>query len=308
MRVISLVPSLTETLVEAGVNVVGRTRFCVHPKDKVAAIPVIGGTKDLKQELIERLKPDLVVMDKEENTREMAEKLKFKIHATHVDSVLSLQSTFLDLSRILQNQQLHLWGSELREILKSAKSSHVLPRAESVLMGLLKNSILFDPSLAQPNPTSPPKDASGITPPFMDSAAHASVASFDLSGASSFHELLKRPWVYVIWKDPWMAVGPGTFIWSVFEHLGLEQPLQLGWQGLCHAIDIESHTKYPKFDLEKLGGECVLLLSTEPFPFVKRWSQLSDVKHTRYAIDGEAISWFGIRSLRFLKDMQTHMS
>ena len=44
---ISMVPSWTETLIAAGANVVGRTRFCVHPKDAVAVIPSFGGTKTL---------------------------------------------------------------------------------------------------------------------------------------------------------------------------------------------------------------------------------------------------------------------
>ena len=46
MRVVSLVPSWTETLIEAGVDVVGRTRFCLHPRDRVKSIPAVGGTKD----------------------------------------------------------------------------------------------------------------------------------------------------------------------------------------------------------------------------------------------------------------------
>ena len=42
-----MVPSLTETLIECGVEVIGRTRFCVHPLDKVSTIPVVGGTKEI---------------------------------------------------------------------------------------------------------------------------------------------------------------------------------------------------------------------------------------------------------------------
>lgn len=46
-RIISLVPSQTELLIDLGLaeNIVGRTKFCIHPKDKVANIPKIGGTK-----------------------------------------------------------------------------------------------------------------------------------------------------------------------------------------------------------------------------------------------------------------------
>jgi hypothetical protein len=48
MRVVSFVPSWTETLLECGVNVVGRTRYCIHPTEKIQNIAIIGGTKDAK--------------------------------------------------------------------------------------------------------------------------------------------------------------------------------------------------------------------------------------------------------------------
>lgn len=58
MRVICLVPSLTEALVECGVKVVGRTRFCVHPAERVAGIRVVGGTKDVDWAACAALRPD----------------------------------------------------------------------------------------------------------------------------------------------------------------------------------------------------------------------------------------------------------
>ena len=74
-RVISLVPSITELLIDLGVDVVGRTKFCVHPKDKVSSIPIIGGTKNFRFEVIDDLKPDLIVGNKEENYKEGIAKL-----------------------------------------------------------------------------------------------------------------------------------------------------------------------------------------------------------------------------------------
>ncbi|MDP6374701.1 MAG: helical backbone metal receptor [Pseudomonadales bacterium] len=70
MKVVSLVPSLTETLPACGVEVVGRTRYCVHPAGFVSDIAVVGGTKGVNWQKVADLAPDLVVMDKEENTRE----------------------------------------------------------------------------------------------------------------------------------------------------------------------------------------------------------------------------------------------
>ena len=67
MRVVSLVPSLTQTLFDLGLStdeVVGRTPWCIHPAGKVDQVMVIGGTKTPNLDKIRRLKPDLIVMDK----------------------------------------------------------------------------------------------------------------------------------------------------------------------------------------------------------------------------------------------------
>src|SRR5437868_6660844 len=90
MRVVSFVPSWTETLLSSGVEVVGRTRFCIHPHEKVAAIPVVGGTKDWNLEKLRALKPDLLLLDQEENPKFMAEQSEFPFHATHIESVQSV--------------------------------------------------------------------------------------------------------------------------------------------------------------------------------------------------------------------------
>src|SRR5207245_1890265 len=62
VKVVSLVPSLTETLVVWGVDVVGRTRFCLHGDGER-----VGGTKDPDVSAVIALRPDLVVANKEEN-------------------------------------------------------------------------------------------------------------------------------------------------------------------------------------------------------------------------------------------------
>jgi ABC-type hemin transport system substrate-binding protein len=70
MRVVSLVPSATETLLAFGVEPVACTRFCEQP-----AIASVGGTKDPDVEAVVALQPDLVVVDEEENRLEDAEAL-----------------------------------------------------------------------------------------------------------------------------------------------------------------------------------------------------------------------------------------
>jgi len=70
-RIVSLVPSLTETLfaLGCGERVVGATDYCVHPADALAGVPRVGGTKNPDVERICALAPDLVLANKEENRR-----------------------------------------------------------------------------------------------------------------------------------------------------------------------------------------------------------------------------------------------
>lgn len=70
MRVVSLVPSVTETLLAWGVVPVGVTRFCERPE-----LAAVGGTKDPDVAAVVALAPDLVVVDREENRRQDAEAL-----------------------------------------------------------------------------------------------------------------------------------------------------------------------------------------------------------------------------------------
>jgi ABC-type Fe3+-hydroxamate transport system substrate-binding protein len=76
-RIVSLVPSLTETLfaLGAGSRVVAVTRYCVEPARDVAALPKVGGTKNPDVAAIHALTPDLVLVNAEENRREDVEAL-----------------------------------------------------------------------------------------------------------------------------------------------------------------------------------------------------------------------------------------
>ena len=76
-RIISLVPSQSELLFDLGLNeeVVGITKFCIHPIDKFATRTKVGGTKKLKIDVIRALQPDLIIGNKEENTKSEIELL-----------------------------------------------------------------------------------------------------------------------------------------------------------------------------------------------------------------------------------------
>ena len=76
-RIVSLVPSITELLFDlgAGGSVVGRTPFCIHPRDGVANVPRVGGTKTPRLERIRALEPTHVIVNVDENRREDADAL-----------------------------------------------------------------------------------------------------------------------------------------------------------------------------------------------------------------------------------------
>lgn len=72
LRIVSLVPSQTELLFELGLEeeVVGITKFCVHPAEQFRKKPRVGGTKKVKLDKIRALSPNLIIGNKEENTEE----------------------------------------------------------------------------------------------------------------------------------------------------------------------------------------------------------------------------------------------
>lgn len=76
-RIICLVPSLTELLYELGLDdqVVGITKFCVHPPEWFKNKQRVGGTKNVNLKTTVDLNPDLIIANKEENVKEQVETL-----------------------------------------------------------------------------------------------------------------------------------------------------------------------------------------------------------------------------------------
>ena len=77
-RIICLVPSLTELLIdlELSAYIVGRTKFCIYPVDKVNSISKVGGTKTPDIDKIKSLHPDFIIANKEENNQEDIDELQ----------------------------------------------------------------------------------------------------------------------------------------------------------------------------------------------------------------------------------------
>jgi ABC-type Fe3+-hydroxamate transport system substrate-binding protein len=76
-RIVSLVPSITELLCDLGLaeQIVGRTGFCVHPRETVRRIPKVGGTKDVDLDKVRALAPTHAILNVDENRKEDASAL-----------------------------------------------------------------------------------------------------------------------------------------------------------------------------------------------------------------------------------------
>ena len=90
-HIVSVVPSQTELLFDLGLDaeIIGITKFCIYPADKVKQKQLVGGTKTLNIRKIYALQPDLILANKEENTREQIEELQQR-YAVHVTDIITL--------------------------------------------------------------------------------------------------------------------------------------------------------------------------------------------------------------------------
>lgn len=242
MRVVSMVPSWTETLLRAGVQVVGRTRYCIHPPQKITNIPIVGGTKDVSWDLVIDLKPDIVLFDKEENPFEMAEECPLPYLATHVSSLHTLQIELARLGEYFENPDLMEMSIECLDILEA--------------------------------PT-----------PKWDFNKIPGVLEWVKMPTRNYDEVM-----YMIWKKPWMSVSRETYIGSVLEKLG------------ASLVEFPEGDRYPVIGIEDYK-DCFFLFSSEPFPFHKKVGELRELGLEGAVVNGESYSWFGARSLDFLREV-----
>ncbi len=93
-RIISLVPSQTELLCDLGLDeqVVGITKFCIHPEEWFRTKTRVGGTKTVNFEKIATLQPDLIIANKEENTQAEIEALQ-KLYPVYTSDIFNLEDS-----------------------------------------------------------------------------------------------------------------------------------------------------------------------------------------------------------------------
>jgi ABC-type Fe3+-hydroxamate transport system substrate-binding protein len=104
LRIISLVPSQTELLYDLGLNdeVVGITKFCVHPNEWFKTKTRIGGTKNINLEKIKSLAPNLILANKEENVREQVLSLAahYTVYISDINDIASAYTMIEDIGKL----------------------------------------------------------------------------------------------------------------------------------------------------------------------------------------------------------------
>ena len=103
-RIVSLVPSQTELLFDLGLDdeVVGITKFCIHPENWLKEKTIIGGTKNFHLDRIKALQPDLIIANKEENTKELVEELAldYPVYISDINNIEDALQMIADVGKL----------------------------------------------------------------------------------------------------------------------------------------------------------------------------------------------------------------
>jgi len=115
-RIVSLVPSQTELLYDLGLeeSVVGITKFCVHPHHFKSTKQIVGGTRQINIEKIIALNPDIILCNKEENTKAIVEDCSkiCNVHVSNIESISECMEMILQYGEIFNTKDEALKISE----------------------------------------------------------------------------------------------------------------------------------------------------------------------------------------------------
>ncbi len=121
LRIVSIVPSQTEFLFDIGLaeNIVGITKFCIHPAEAVKHKSIVGGTKNINIQKIIDLQADIVIANKEENEQSQIEELM-----KHVSVWISDIYTLEDAYQMMQSLgKLFDKSTEAEELVKMIQTN-----------------------------------------------------------------------------------------------------------------------------------------------------------------------------------------
>jgi ABC-type Fe3+-hydroxamate transport system substrate-binding protein len=124
-RIISLVPSQTELLVDLGLRdrIMGVTKFCVHPENLKDEKTIVGGTKNVNFEKIKLLQPDIIICNKEENTQEMVRELE-KIAPVWISDIETIPDSFAVIEQLGEIFEVSAKASEIISKIKLEAKKH----------------------------------------------------------------------------------------------------------------------------------------------------------------------------------------
>ena len=260
----------------AGAEVVGRTRYCIHPGDLVDRIPIHGGTKTLttQEELSTVVQSgDLVLLDREENPKAFCERfeaLGARVIATHIRNLADFEHALDELVLVFRQSEEHQVAERLIEMqVRSRQVQKLLPRGAI-------------PSLRSKGDRWNPHAPTALVIWTTEGARDATVSKEQGSATE------------------WMLGSPQVYLGDVFQRLTGQQLWvpTIGPSAVGRDYPVTPH--FPA-DLQ-------VILLTEPFPFWRRFDAWADDlirqgARSVHLVDGEAMSWFGIRSLRALEDL-----
>jgi len=130
LTIVSLVPSQTELLYDLGLGkqVIGQTKFCIHPAKEYNSEKFIGGTKRLNLEKIKALDPDIIIANKEENEQSQIVQLQdqFPVWVSDVSTLLDNQKMITSLGEIFKvKDQAQLINQQINISFQLLKSKQV---------------------------------------------------------------------------------------------------------------------------------------------------------------------------------------
>ena len=127
-RIISLVPSQTELLFDLGLDneIVGITKFCVHPSAKTKEKEKIGGTKKFNLEKIHALQPDLVIGNKEENYAEGITELQ-QHYPVWMSDILTLEDACAMIREVARITDRHDAGNKMADEIFQRFKNYIPP-------------------------------------------------------------------------------------------------------------------------------------------------------------------------------------
>ena len=140
VRIVSLVPSLTELLFSLGLqeNLVGRTGFCIHPKGLVRRVSKVGGTKSVDVAKIRKLAPTHLVVNIDENPRDVVQELTTFVPHVIVTHPIQPEDN-LGVYRLLGG----IFGREARAAELAAEFEHELEITRTLTADLPRQGVLY---------------------------------------------------------------------------------------------------------------------------------------------------------------------